>query len=344
MSEEPSFPGINIIKQLYKTKNSLIYLINDSNSYITEPENKINVLKSILKTSISGKDYEMLKRERDFYDKNKNKKFPKFIHSYQDSLNLYMEISFIEGLNLSQLLLNDHLLKFNFPKSNINLYLNLTSQIIDMIDNLHKERFIYRDLKLNNIIIDKNLNLYLVDFGFVKNLPKDSNKTSTICGTPHMKAPEILLTKKNKLNDYDGFCVDIYSIGIILYEIYYGKAPFGYTFNNKNEEEFEELILNGINNDYFDNDIDPDLKDLIINCLNINPQKRFKMNDIKNHKYYNKNGGFDKYIKINDELVNISDEQVKSFVDYIKFNGEFKEDYQMNEEKKRMDDLFNNFF
>lgn len=344
MSEEPSFPGINIIKQLYKTKNSLIYLINDSNSYITEPENKINVIKSILKTSISGKDYEMLKRERDFYDKNKNKKFPKFIHSYQDSLNLYMEISFIEGLNLSQLLLNDHLLKFNFPKSNINLYLNLTSQIIDMIDNLHKERFIYRDLKLNNIIIDKNLNLYLVDFGFVKNLPKDSNKTSTICGTPHMKAPEILLTKKNKLNDYDGFCVDIYSIGIILYEIYYGKAPFGYTFNNKNEEEFEELILNGINNDYFDNDIDPDLKDLIINCLNINPQKRFKMNDIKNHKYYNKNGGFDKYIKINDELVNISDEQVKSFVDYIKFNGEFKEDYQMNEEKKRMDDLFNNFF
>jgi len=344
MSEEPSFPGINIIKQLYKTKNSLIYLINDSNSYITEPENKINVLKSILKTSISGKDYEMLKRERDFYDKNKNKKFPKFIHSYQDSLNLYMEISFIEGLNLSQLLLNDHLLKFNFPKSNINLYLNLTSQIIDMIDNLHKERFIYRDLKLNNIIIDKNLNLYLVDFGFVKNLPKDSNKTSTICGTPHMKAPEILLTKKNKLNDYDGFCVDIYSIGIILYEIYYGKAPFGYTFNNKNEEEFEELILNGINNDYFDNDIDPDLKDLIINCLNINPEKRFKMNDIKNHKYYNKNGGFDKYIKINDELVNISDEQVKSFVDYIKFNGEFKEDYQMNEEKKRMDDLFNNFF
>ena len=344
MSEEPSFPGINIIKQLYKTKNSLIYLINDSNSYITEPENKINVLKSILKTSISGKDYEMLKRERDFYDKNKNKKFPKFIHSYQDSLNLYMEISFIEGLNLSQLLLNDHLLKFNFPKSNINLYLNLTSQIIDMIDNLHKERFIYRDLKLNNIIIDKNLNLYLVDFGFVKNLPKDSNKTSTICGTPHMKAPEILLTKKNKLNDYDGFCVDIYSIGIILYEIYYGKAPFGYTFNNKNEEEFEELILNGINNDYFDNDIDPDLKDLIINCLNINPDKRFKMNDIKNHKFYNKYGGFDKNVNINKELVNVSDEQVKSFVDYIKFNGEFKEDYEMTEEKKKMDDLFNNFF
>ncbi len=344
MSEEPSFPGISIIKQLYKTKNSLIYLINDSNSYITEPENKINILKSILKKSISGKDYEMLKRERDFYDKNKNKKFPKFIHSYQDSLNLYMEISFIEGLNLSQLLLNDNLLKFNFPKSNIHLYLNLTSQIISMIDNLHKERFIYRDLKLNNIIIDKKLNLYLVDFGFVKNLPKDSNKTSTICGTLHMKAPEILLTKQNKLKEYDGFCVDIYSIGIILYEIYYGKAPFGYTFNNKNEEEFEKIILNGINNEYFDKDIDSDLKDLIINCLNINPDKRFKMNDIKNHKFYNKYGGFDKNVNINEELVNVSDEQVKSFVDYIKFNGEFKEDYEMTEEKKKMDDLFNNFF
>ena len=81
MSEEPSFPGISIIKQLYKTKNSLIYLINDSNSYITEQENKINILKSILKTSISGKDYEMLKRERDFYDKKKIKNFQNlFIH------------------------------------------------------------------------------------------------------------------------------------------------------------------------------------------------------------------------------------------------------------------------
>ena len=344
MSEEPSFPGISIIKQLYKTKNSLIYLINDSNSYITEPENKINVLKSILKTSISGKDYEMLKRERDFYDKNKNKKFPKFIHSYQDSLNLYMEISFIEGLNLSQLLLNDHLLKFNFPKSNINLYLNLTSQIIDMIDNLHKERFIYRDLKLNNIIIDKKLNLYLVDFGFVKNLPKNSNKTSTICGTPHMKAPEILLTKNKTINEYNGYAVDIYSIGIILYEIYYGKAPFGYSFNKENEEEFEKKILNGINDKFFDENIDSDLKDLIVNCLNINPEKRFKMEDIKKHKFFSKNGGFENNINTNEELSNSEDSQVKSFIDYIKFNGEFKEDYEMTEEKKRMDDIFNNFF
>ena len=194
MTEEFSFEGISIIKQLYKTKNSLIYLVNDLNSYITEQENKINVFKSILKSSISTKDYEMLKRERTFYDSNKDKRFPKFIHACQDSLHLYMEISFVEGLNLSQLLLNDNLLKFHFPNSNMKLY--LTSQIISMIDLLHSQNYIYRDLKSNNIIIDKKFNLYLVDFGFVKNLPKDSNKTSTICGTPHMKAPEILLTKK----------------------------------------------------------------------------------------------------------------------------------------------------
>ena len=47
MTEEFSFEGISIIKQLYKTKNSLIYLVNDVNSYITDQENKINVFKSI---------------------------------------------------------------------------------------------------------------------------------------------------------------------------------------------------------------------------------------------------------------------------------------------------------
>ena len=57
-----------------------------------------------------------------------------------------MEISFIEGLNLSQLLLNDNLLKFNLPNSNMKLY--LTSQIISMIDLLNSQN--YRDLKLKN--------------------------------------------------------------------------------------------------------------------------------------------------------------------------------------------------
>ena len=57
-----------------------------------------------------------------------------------------MQISFIEGLNLSQLLLNDNLLKFNLPNLNMKLY--LTSQIISMIDLLNSQN--YRDLKLKN--------------------------------------------------------------------------------------------------------------------------------------------------------------------------------------------------
>ena len=81
MTEEFSFEGISIIKQLYKTKNSLIYLVNDLNSYITEQENKINVFKSILKSSISTKDYEMLKRERSFMIQIKIKDFQNlFMH------------------------------------------------------------------------------------------------------------------------------------------------------------------------------------------------------------------------------------------------------------------------
>ena len=81
MTEEFSFEGISIIKKLYITKNSIIYLVNDVNSYITDQYNKINVFKSILKSSISTKDYEMLKRERSIMIQIKIKDFQNlFMH------------------------------------------------------------------------------------------------------------------------------------------------------------------------------------------------------------------------------------------------------------------------
>ena len=138
-------------------------------------------------------------------------------------------MTFIEGINFSKLLTDEHILIFSDKsKSNFNLYLNIISQIIYIMYILHTNNYCYRDLKLNNLIINKQLKISLIDFGFVKKLYNNNSKTTTVCGTFHMKAPEIFLASEGKLKEYNPFCFDIYSIGVILYEIYYGKAPFIY--------------------------------------------------------------------------------------------------------------------
>ena len=343
MSSNSSFPklsGLSILKEKYRTKNSVVYLVKN------ESLNKITILKSINKNSLSSKAYEMLKRERDFYNSNINPNiFPSFIKPYKDDNNLYIEMTFIEGINFSKLATDEHMLIFsNKSESNFNLYLNLISQIINIIYSLHKNNYCYRDLKLNNIMINKELKLSLIDFGFVKKLENNNSRTLTVCGTFHMKPPEIFLISDGKLKDYNPFSFDVYSIGVILYEIYYGKPPFKYYKDDIDIEEYKKLLYKGIDDSFFDDNIEKELKELIKNCMNVNPEKRPNIEEITKDKLWEKYGGFDKIKELNKDLVMMkSDKQIKEFIDYIQFSGDFCEDYEFNEQKKIMDDLFANF-
>ena len=335
-----NFPNIKILKEIYKTKNSTILLIEDNNEYISKNENNISLFKCVNKNILGDKQYEMLKREKEFYTKNTLKYFPKFIKAYGNEDYLIMEITFIEGLNMSYLLLNNLL---NFQKNSINLYKNFLTQIIYLLERRHSKKYIYRDLKLNNLIINKNLEIFFVDFGFCKQFNNYSDRTNTICGTIHTKAPEILQTKYKKINDYNGFYVDIYTLGILMYEIYYGKAPFDYFLNNISQIEYDEKILKGINDSFFEKDIDKNLKDLIMNCMNVDPKKRLNLKEIKEHKFFE--NCFDNYLNLNNVLIDSKNEDnyIKTIINEIELNGIYKNNYLHLEEKKFVDDLFNQF-
>ena len=80
---------------------------------------------------------------------------------------------------------------------------------------------VHRDLKLENILLDKHENVKLVDFGFTREYEGKSSHLQTFCGTVCYSAPEMLKGER-----YAGEKVDVWSLGIILYALLVGELPF----------------------------------------------------------------------------------------------------------------------
>jgi serine/threonine protein kinase len=94
------------------------------------------------------------------------------------------------------------------------------SEIVSGLKFLHKKGIVYRDLKLDNILLDFNGHVRIADFGMCKLQIYLDKTADTFCGTPDYMAPEII--KGQKYNQ----SVDWWSFGILLYEMLVGKSPF----------------------------------------------------------------------------------------------------------------------
>ena len=92
-------------------------------------------------------------------------------------------------------------------------------QLRDGLEYLISCKIIHRDLKPQNLLIDDNYILKITDFGLARYFNND-NMISTICGSPMYMAPEILKKKRYTIKS------DLWSVGIILYQILYGHPPF----------------------------------------------------------------------------------------------------------------------
>lgn len=95
------------------------------------------------------------------------------------------------------------------------------SQLVNSLVYLHSHLIIHRDLKLGNIFLDSDMRVKVGDFGLATRLTHAEERKRTICGTPNYIAPEILEGKEGH-----SFEVDIWSTGVIMYTLLYGKPPF----------------------------------------------------------------------------------------------------------------------
>jgi serine/threonine protein kinase len=146
-------------------------------------------------------------------------------------------------------------------------------QLITVRDCLHHQKHdVYRDIKTENIIRDRNGNIRVIDFGFSKIFQSDHSLFSTKCGSPLFVAPEVKLGQP-----YNNKC-DIWSSGVILYEMICGKLPF-----KKNNLNFLFKQIQNSEPNY--DEIPKDISNLIQNLLKKDPNDRISLSDIKNHPY-----------------------------------------------------------
>ncbi|XP_030410894.1 cGMP-dependent protein kinase 1-like [Gopherus evgoodei] len=107
--------------------------------------------------------------------------------------------------------------------------------VVEGLDYLHGNGIVYRDLKPENLMLDKQGYIKLVDFGFAKEL-EQGEKTYSFCGTPEYLAPEIL---RHEGHD---FAVDFWMMGILIFEMLVGRPPF----HSTEPQKIYSKILNGV--------------------------------------------------------------------------------------------------
>ena len=254
-------------KQLGSGSFGRVFLVSHNET------NKLFALKVIDKRKLlmSYGKLDIIYNEINIHSKLEHENIIKLYNFNEDNENINIIMEYAPNGNLYDLITKE--------KTGFNEYkaFEYFIQVVNAVYYLHNNNIIHRDIKPENILIGEDNKIKLCDFGWAKELTLENR--STFCGTVEYMAPEIVGSE-----NYD-YGVDIWSLGILLYELLYGHSPFKAN-NTKN------VILNikshELTYDDTNKTVSKSCKDLIQKLLNNNPQKRYKIKDILEHPFVKK--------------------------------------------------------
>ncbi|KAJ3196472.1 Serine/threonine kinase [Irineochytrium annulatum] len=148
------------------------------------------------------------------------------LHScFQTESRIYFVMEYVSGGDLMW-----HIQHQQFSEKRAKYY---ACEVLLALEYFHKNNIVYRDLKLDNILLSLEGHIKIADYGLCKENMTFGSTTTTFCGTPEFMAPEILLEKPY------GRAVDWWALGVLIYEMLLGQSPF----KGDDEDQIFEAIL-----------------------------------------------------------------------------------------------------
>ncbi|ESO00961.1 hypothetical protein HELRODRAFT_82648, partial [Helobdella robusta] len=275
--EKVGIKDFEILKVLGEGTYGRVFLVRK----ITGPDsNKFYAMKVLKKAEIvvKAKNAEHMMTERQVLEHIRRTPFVVTLHyAFQTDEKLHLILDFVNGGDLYSSLNS----RGGFNEEQVKVYI---AEIAIALESLHKIGVIYRDLKLENVLLGADGHIVLTDFGLSKEfLPADKyHRTYSYCGTVEYMSPELA----SKCKDGHDYTVDWWSLGVLCFELITGSNPF--SNGDLGEDTVNRLITS----------VEPSvpaflsrhLASLIRSLLQKNPKFRLGRNgidDLKAHPFFN---------------------------------------------------------
>ena len=267
LESEPKISDFTILKELGAGSYGRVILVQHK---ITQAKYAIKCIDKRNKVNIEEKPY--FRREIEIMYRVHHPNVVKLFGHFEDNKYCYFIMEYIPGGNVYNLVP-----KNRFRTVPIQTIASIMKDVISAVYFLHhmSPPIIHRDIKPENVVLDQNMKAKLTDFGWSNYMQGDMKRT-TVCGTPVYLAPEII---NNRGHDEK---VDIWCIGVLLFELLTGISPF---------QGFDvQSIKYNINrlNIAWQKNMDRDAVDLIKRILKYNPEERISLENMLLHPFMTK--------------------------------------------------------
>ena len=267
LEPEPKISDFTIVKELGAGSFGHVYLATHKK---TKANYAIKAIDKRDKTNIEEKPY--FRREVEVMYKIHHPNVVKLYGHFEDNNYCYFIMEYISKGNMFGIIPQD-----KKKRISTQIVASLMKDIISAVYFLHNMNppIIHRDIKPENVLLAEGLVAKLTDFGWSNYIQEDEKRT-TVCGTPIYLAPEII---KEQGHDEK---VDIWCLGVLLFELATGTVPFPGNDIESLESNILKLKIQ------WPKDINAEAKNLIMKILKIDPNTRISLSDMLQHHFITK--------------------------------------------------------
>ncbi|KAG8522676.1 Ribosomal protein S6 kinase alpha-4, partial [Galemys pyrenaicus] len=276
--EKVSVENFELLKVLGTGAYGKVFLVRKAGGH---DAGKLYAMKVLRKAALvqRAKTQEHTRTERSVLELVRQAPFLVTLHyAFQTDAKLHLILDYVNGGEMfTHLYQRQH-----FKEAEVRVY---GGEIVLALEHLHKLGIIYRDLKLENVLLDAEGHVVLTDFGLSKEfLAEETERTFSFCGTIEYMAPEIIRSKSGH-----GKAVDWWSLGILLFELLTGASPFTLEGERNTQAEVSRRILKC--SPPFPPRIGPVAQDLLQRLLCKDPKKRLGAGpqgaqEVKSHPFF----------------------------------------------------------